>query len=342
MSALRRDPSRQQAAQKKKAGGPLANEPGFKLGTDLASLQAQQARTQAALDRRGGNARNYQTRLDQINQAISGMQPTPETPPTPTGETPATFEDVTHGANDTLQGTFNQIQNQGPFNPQSYAPSFDAQRQRAEQVAMDSFNRNMAPRFQREEADFRQRMAEMGVPEGSEGYQQQYRDMKEAQNAAYQNAMTGAFQQGQGEQAQAWGQSFQGYQLPLAQLSAMSPYYGAQNAAGMQTGQQNFLAGQNELNRAWQGDQAAQDRALNQWQAKYARGTAWGAPRGGGGGGGALSYDQQLGLLDRQFYNNMVLQGLQGGQQMPLPNAGTGFAQGVGAGIGMGIGSGLR
>lgn len=241
------------------------------------------------------------------------------------------FQELTDKYNQSISGIFERLGNQGSFEPGDYGEL----RQRGENVAMDSFNRQMNPVFEQQQGQFEQRMAERGIPVGSELYNRQMQEMQNNQNAARQNAMTSAFSQGANEANTAYNQQLTQYQMPTNQLAAMSPYYNVQGQHAMQQGQQQFLGGQAQLDRQHQMDLAKQGNrfALQQIAA---------TPRGGGGGYNGMPLDQQMQLMDREFYNNMVLSQMNQGNQMPLPSAGSGFTQGFGAGIGMGLGSGLR
>lgn len=361
MSALTKNRKTTQPAAKKQAGSALTQDR-FQVASTVDDLNAQKARTEAEIAKRGGNAPNLQARLEQINQSIAAQGQAQQTQQQQQQQMPDAqgFGQATGQANQYMQNVFNALQSQGQFNPQGLpqlGQDYSQMRQQAEQVAMDSFNRNMQPRFQQEEADFRQRMAEQGVDETSESFQRQFKDLKDNQNNAFLNAQSQAFQLGQGEQAQAYGQNlasrgqmfneqFQGYQLPLAQLNAMAPYYGYQNQANMQLGQQNWQGGQNALDRSHQMGLAQFQQGgamdLQRLQGRQALQQIAATPRGGGGGYNGMPLDQQLQLLDRQFYNQMVLQGMQNGQQVPLPGAAGGFMQGMAQGAGAGLGSALR
>lgn len=271
------------------------------------------------------------------------------------GQNPTYSVDPDPNFEQAMGNVFQRFGQQGDFNPNlpDVPQDYGAMRQKAEQMAMDSFERNMTPQFQREEAEFRQRMAEQGVPETSEGYQRQYMDLKNQQNAARQNAATSAFQAGQGEQAQAFGQAMQGrqnafgeqfqsYQLPMAQMNAMSPFY-ASNLQNQQFGTNlNFLGNQNNINRQHDFDLAAQQNKFARQQMRLGAQLNPRGGGGGGGGGGGMSMQDRMNLMNQEFYNNMVLQSMQnGGQQMPLPGYGGGFTQGFGSGVGMGTMAGL-
>jgi hypothetical protein len=300
-----------QPVQKKRKGGALMNGP---LATTQEGLLAQQQKLQARIDKRGGIRPKLQERMGLVNNAIGGLN------------NQAAWDQSGQSANTALQGYLNQIQSQGAFNPGDYS----AQRQKAEQTAMDAFNRNMNPQFQHEDEMFRQRMANEGIDPNSERYKIEYKNMADSQNSQRLNANTQAFQLGQGEQQQAWGQAFQGYQLPAAQAGMIAPI--AQYGQGLQ-----FQAGQTAQNFANQQKLAAQQNQYNLEQIKA-------SPRGGGGGGGGggLSYEEQLGLLDRSFYNNMVANGQKYANGSPGGGAANGFIAGAGQGIAMGIGQGLR
>ena len=255
-----------------------------------------------------------------------------------------------------MQRGFENFGNMGQFNPnlgplpEMPGGDYSAMRQKAEQMAMESFDRNMGPQQEREEAAFRQRMAEQGVPETSEAYQRQYSDLKNQQNAARQNAMTSAFQAGQGEQAQAYGQQAQNFQLglagqnqqfnqglqqyrlPMEQLNALSPYY-----------QTQFQGQQAELDRQWQEQMAGQqnrwDRQNMRLQYNLAHSGRGGGGRGGGGGGGG----NPAGMYDRSFDSMMMNMFANPQQQQPqYPGYMGGFLGGIAQGTPMGLFGGLK
>lgn len=306
---------------------PSGKKSGFSAAGNIEGVNSQISYFENILNKKGGNAPKAQKRLEDLYAARTKLGGGEVSIPSGEVGQPANFESVTGQSNEALSNTFEQIQNQGMFNPGDYT----AMRERAEQSVMNSFNNRMNPQFQQQQDQFRQQMAEQGISEGSEGYNRQYQQLQQSQNDARQQAMGQAFQLGQGEQQQGWNQAFQGYQLPLAQLNAMSPYYNVQGQMGMQENQQN-----------WQGEQSEADRELSKWQTKYGRGTAWGAPRGGGGGGGGgLSFEQEMQLQQQGFFNNLVGGALANGNQAPGgANIGNSFAQGL-AGGAM-IGSGLK
>jgi hypothetical protein len=273
------------------------------------------------------------------------------------GQGPLPNQGVVDSSNQYMEELFKRMQEQGNFNPNLPAlpqsSDYQAMRQRAEQVAMDSFNRNMRPQFQQEESQFRQRMAEQGIPENSELYRDQYKQLRDQQNAATQNAMSNAFQAGQAEQAQQFGQAFdtrgqmfneqfQGYQVPIAQAQAMSPYYANQMAGNQLNQRLTFEGQQSELQRQHEMEMA---RLADKYQRGQMRLGVSLNPRGGGGGGGGrggMTMADRFALMDREFYNQMVANAMQNGQTGPMPNFGSGFSGGVGAGAGLALGGGLK
>lgn len=319
MSALNKRPGQQQQRQRGK--GALG---GFTPGADMATLQAQQTRLQQRIDKKGGTAPKYQRRLNAVNQAMQGLQGQQQQP----GETaPPTINEINGQVNTGIENSLQQMQQ--PFDPGSYQMQFQDMRNRASDTVMNQFNRQMDPQFQRQEQQFRQMMAEQGIQEGSDAYKQRFQDeVANPQAQARQNAMDQAYLTGASEQQQGWNQSFQGAQMPMMQLNAMSPYFTQQGAMQMQQGQQGWQGQQNQL-------QMQHELELAKRGNKYALQQIAATPRGGGGGGGGLSYDQQLGLLDRQMYNNMVLQGGRYTKQ-PQQSGGSSFGQGLASGAAMG------
>lgn len=335
---------------KPKTGGALRTEPkGFQLGADQASLQKQQQIFQQRADKKGENSKAYKN-LQKVNSALGALNTAPSNPALPQNPVQIPSPDVQQGwndvsgrSNDYMSNIFGQLQNQGQFNPGDYGQ----QRQQAMDSVMSEFNRTMQPQFDKEQGDFRQRMAEQGIPENSEKYKYLETQMQNQQQGARQGAMNQGYGLGMQEQQQGYGQAAQTYQMPLNQLNAVSPFYGYQNQMNMQQGQQQWASGENQMDRTQQGNlaQGGYDfqKELAKLQHGYNMQLQASAPRGGGGGGSSgLSYEQQLGLVDRNFYNNMVLQGVQNGQQMPYPGAAGGAVQGVGAGVAAGLGSALR
>jgi hypothetical protein len=256
-------------------------------------------------------------------------------------------------ANQYMGNVFNQLQNQGQFNPQglpSLNQDFTQQRQQATDSVMNEFNRLNKDRFAYEDTQFEQQMAEQGIDPTSEKYQTLKKQNDLSRGSQVQQAQNNAFQMGQSEQAQGFGQSlsannqmfnqqYNQYQMPLQQLGAMNPFY--QQQGNMMQYQQglDFQGQQSQLGRQHDFDLAKQNQQYALQQIKA-------TPRGGGGGGGGqppiwaqygfsspLEYDQY------KFNQQMLLNGGGGlGQQQQQPNMGnaavSGFANGAGAAIG--------
>lgn len=275
-------------------------------------------------------------------EGAPAVSPQVETAPATTaGPTPE------QNFNDAMNGAFTNFNNMGEFTPQVEpmpqmpGGDYSQMRQQAEKVAMDSFNRNMQPQFEREQQAFRQRMAEQGVPETSEAYQRQYSDMMAQQNSARQNAMTSAFQAGQGEQAQAYGQSAQNYQLglagrdqqfnqgyqtwrsPLDQMSAISPFYNTNR-------QLTFEEQEAQRNRDWQDQTAAQNQKWNRSNMKYQANLANRGRGGGGGGGGGGGSAPAANIWDK-YMDQIAMSNF--GQTGQSQQSGGGYANGAIQGI---------
>jgi hypothetical protein len=305
--------------------GALGKDPRFALAGDRAGLLAQQQQLEAAIAAKGGKAPKRQARLDQVTQAIGALGTDP-------GSDMSGFATATVGANTAINGLLGQINGQGTFNPGSFQQS----RQAATDSIMSEFNRLNAPRFAQEDQDFRQRLAEEGIDPLSEKGRNMTAEFNNSRQGAIQGAQNSAMQFGQQEQQQAYNQAYNTYGMPTTLLQALNPYYASQAQSG-----ENVLDRNMQLQLSQLGIQGQRDLAKDQFG--FNRILQREAPRGGGGGGG-LSFDQQMALqnnsLDKNFYNQMVLLGMQQGGA-PNPGVAGGLAQGLGAGIGAGIGAGL-
>lgn len=324
------------------ARGALSTSPKFSLGTDRETLLAQQARAQAKIDAKGKKAKKARANLKQINSALGALGTDPQpTTPTPQQES---FDQATLGANNQINSLFDQMQSQGAFQPQDYTQS----RQAATDVAMNEFNRLNEDRFAYEDEEFRRRMAAEGIDETNPKYQYLQQQRQLQRDSQVQGAQNAAFAAGANEQAQAYGQQYNTFMAPTQQLSAVSPYYGYQSSANQQQQAQQWQSGENALDRTQQTSlaQGGYDfqKELAALQNKYALQQIAATPRGGGSSG-ALSYQQRLALQrdaqDRDLYGNLVLQGVQGGQQVPYPSTGSGVAAGIGQGASAAIIGGL-
>ena len=113
-----------------------------------------------------------------------------------------------------------------PNNPMAqWNPQFAQYAEKAQQSVMDQFNRTMQPQFDRESADFQQRMAEQGIDPNSGRYKSEYQNMMQAQNNMRSNAMDTAYQTGMGAQQQAFNQNQQAQMTPFEFAQATNPYW---------------------------------------------------------------------------------------------------------------------
>lgn len=297
---------------KKTKGGALATDPSAATTINPDRVQA---RIKFLQKNRPDSAeiKTLQQKLKSAGAGGSQVSTEPVAPPS--------FGDVTGSANQATENTFNQINDQGDFNPASYEQPFQDLQQQGQDVAMRMFERQNQPYFEKQQADFRQMAAERGWDPTSQAYAQAYKQqVQDPQEAIRAQAQDRGWEMGLGAQNQAFGQSVAQYQMPYNALQAVAPFYGAQNQARMTNAQ---------IAAAWRQAQ------LN---AQTARQTA------GAGSGVALQVAQlnnaaAMERLNQGFYNNMVAQGMGGGTQYPSP--GTGAATGFGQGGAMAIASGM-
>jgi len=122
-----------------------------------------------------------------------------------------------------------------PRNPAGgYQQAFGDQLNAARQNVMDQFERTMGPQFQREQAEFQQRMAEQGIDPNSGAYQAQYKAMADAQNAQRMNAQSEAFKLGGQYQQQGFEQAIVGQKLPGEMWQAFQDPWRLQYGARME------------------------------------------------------------------------------------------------------------
>lgn len=210
------------------------------------------------------------------------------------------------------------MQDYDPNNP--YAgmseQGFQSQMDQARQNVMNEFERSMGPQFQREEDQFRQRMAEQGIDPNSGAYQVQYQNMKEAQNAARQGAQAQAFQLGAGYQQQFFQQGMEGRRLPLEQLAATTPYFTLPYQTGM--------AGQEaQRQRQWQAEQAEKERQQRMQEAQLGASVSR--------GNAALSAQTSRDIATMQMVNSQY-----GNQQQEQPSWQNNLVSGLTTGLTLG------
>jgi hypothetical protein len=189
-----------------------------------------------------------------------------------------------------------------PNNPWANAQQqgFTDQLEAARQSVMGEFERTMAPEFQRQDAEFQQRMAEQGIDPNSGAYQAQFRAIKESQNNARNQAQSQAFQLGSQYQQQGYEQFIGGQKLPFEQYAATEKMWTLPYSAQME-------AQQAEKNR----------------QAQLA------AARSGSGASVRAAQIQADAMRDTAAMQNMNQY-----NQPKKPNFGSSLAQGLGTGAG--------
>lgn len=106
-----------------------------------------------------------------------------------------------------------------------YEMGFGEARDKAYNDVMAQFNRSMEPEFQRQNAEFQQRMADQGLDPASGAYQAQYKALADAQNNARLNAQSQASQQAYQVQQQAFQQGQEASLQPLEFYKATSPLW---------------------------------------------------------------------------------------------------------------------
>jgi hypothetical protein len=302
---------------------------------------------------KGLESPKMQQRLQELQAGRTGaVAPPTNQAVNPVNTATSGFDNTNSFANNYMGDVFGQLQGQGQFNPQGL-PKLDGDygqmRREASDSVMNEFNRMNKDRFAYEDENFEQQMAEQGVDPASEKYQYLKKQNDLSRGSQIQGAQNNAFQMGQSEQAQGFGQAlsannqmygqqFNNYQIPMQQLNSMTPFYQGQAAAWQNQQNMNFQGNQAELGRQ-------HDMTMGRQQHRWNMQLQASAPQGGGGGGGGqppiwaqygfsgpMEYDQY------KFNQQLLLQtgGLQPGQRGP--NAGdaaiNGFAQGAGAAIG--------
>lgn len=259
----------------------------WRVGKTQEKLLQQQARIQKRIDEgRVVNPNVAQNRLNKVNTALSQLpqQQNPVSTPAavdPNNPTPSMpwddgLNSLFNSSNDAIQGLLSELKNSGPFNPGDYS----AQRQRAEDAVMKSFERSSQARWQREEENFRARMNQQGIPEGSDAYRQRYQiEIGEPKQQAYEQAQNQAVQVGQQEQAQAYNQQYQTFQAPQDRLAALNPFINAETSlagtALQGLTQQQIQDSENkarmELERLVQSGQITRQQAELRWKQRQNR-----------------------------------------------------------------------
>lgn len=167
-------------------------------------------------------------RVDGYGRLLPGQKAKPGTQQPGAGKQPPAekkFTDLTPQQQDEAVregsgGFINQVfQGAAGYDPndptKNFQTGFQSAMDRAYNNVMDQFNRTMQPEFDRQNAEFNQRMAEQGIDPNSGAYQAQFRALQNSQNEARQNAMSQATQQAYGVQKQGFEQQQSAYLTPF-------------------------------------------------------------------------------------------------------------------------------
>lgn len=121
----------------------------------------------------------------------------------------------------------------GNFNVENFRPFADS--------VYSEATRQLDPMFQQREADFRQRMVNQGIAEGSEAFDKAFANFSRERNDAYGSARNQALAQALGAQNQMFGQSLANNQLGLQ--AGLANAANSLQAQGMNLGDRNSLLG---------------------------------------------------------------------------------------------------
>jgi len=341
MSALRNGPRGMNRQRQGGGGGPLSRIPeGFELSDQ------QMNRYENVLANRGRRgARKFLNRLER-----EGKLQEIGAPGENGGNEALGLQDVENTVYSGVNNLVDRLNTRPDFAPEGLPDipgvegGFGQERQNATNAVYDEFSRRNEPLFQQQQQAFRQRMAEQGIPEGSEQFQRAQQQMLQSQNDARLSAQNQAFLTGGQEQSRlfglasgARGQLFNEqqnmYRMPLETLAAYSPYF--QTGAAGDRLQQQF----NYQDAAREDTQAFTDQQAKQQQ-EFALEQIRNTPRGGAQimpfDEWARRQDYAANIQQNQLFDEMVIRG-GGVNQMPQPGFGGGFAGGFGAGVGAGI-----
>lgn len=288
--------------------------------------------------------------------------------PTPDYRNPyLPYEEVSGRINSAVGTQFDRIMDRPEFAGQNlpqFQTDFGADRRRVEDAMYGRQRELLDDRFGREEESFRQRMADQGIPEGSELFERRYQDFNRAKNDAYESARVSAMQQGSQEQQRQFNQTAQSrnqmfneqalqYQMPLQQLGAFNPYFQGMTQGQLQNDQQAFQQSTLDQQQAFEQAQLGrtQDFQGNQSRLAFERqkeldaannAARLGQVRAGRGPQAdpfaleALRHQNNLALQNNQFFNQQALQAAQAGNGAPNPSFGGGFGAGLASGAATG------
>ena len=205
-------------------GGPLKNDPSNKPSSNNAAKDLKRVSPGIYRNPEGQLTNSSGKRIDSRGRPVKTEEPNKgsKTPPPFANQTP---EQQGNQMGD-VSGQFgmnilNRAARFDPNNPWANAQQqgFTDQLKSARQSVMGEFERTMAPEFQRQDAEFQQRMAEQGIDPNSGAYQAQFRAIKESQNNARNQAQSQAFQLGSQYQQQGYEQFIGSQKLPFEQYA---------------------------------------------------------------------------------------------------------------------------
>lgn len=163
-----------------------------------------------------------QSSVPQINQGFESGQ----------YNAPQVAQQSYQGGNTQAQGVQSQNATAGQFDVNAFRPFADA--------VYSEQTRQLDPQFQAQEAQFRQRMVNQGIQEGTPAFDTAYANFERSRNDAYGSARNQALAQALGAQNQFFGQNLQNSQMGL-QASMANASNGLQ-AAGLNQADRQFGA----------------------------------------------------------------------------------------------------
>lgn len=204
--------------------GPTAESPLAPLG----DYQAQQRQSsyqapafQGASSYQAGSYDAPQVATPQLSQYNAGQYSAPQV-----------AQQNYQGGNTQAQGVQSQNATAGQFDVNAFRPFADA--------VYSEQTRQLDPQFQAQEAQFRQRMVNQGIQEGTPAFDTAYANFERSRNDAYGSARNQALAQALGAQNQFFGQNLQNSQMGL-QASMANASNGLQ-AAGLNQADRQFGA----------------------------------------------------------------------------------------------------
>lgn len=186
-------------------------------------VQAAQTTTQGniagAQQATAANRVNQETPFGSLNYSQTGV----DAYGNPTYTASQTYAPEVQQALTGLTGQIGQNINQG-FNPQLPSTGIDAG-----QTYSDAIMKRLEPLQQRQANQLQAQLANQGIMQGSEAYNNAMTDFNQKQNDQLTSAIVGGMQTGLQANQQAYQQALQNYNLPLSQLgsyrSATAPTY---------------------------------------------------------------------------------------------------------------------